>query len=126
MVTRSFLVVTALTLVPFAMSFSHTSAGLFRHAKSPVIRMEFGDRYYVSHDAPAPYGPASGDATLPKGVFECSLKRPLGIQFEEKDTRGVKVLSLVSGGNAERSSTIQAGDSLVGVTAVRALRIARV
>lgn len=96
--------------------------GLHHGRGRVVIRMEFGDRYYVSHDAPAPYGPASGDATLPKGVFECSLKRPLGIQFEEQDARGVQVLSLISGGNAERSKKIQAGDSLVGVTAVRAAR----
>lgn len=111
----------ALILLPVAMGFSRSQSSrvLSQHvAKSPAIRMEFGDHFYVSHDSPAPFGPTSEDPTLPKGVFECYLKRPLGIQFEEQDTRGVMVLSLVSGGNAELSSKIQAGDVLVGVTAV--------
>jgi hypothetical protein len=83
--------------------------------------MDFGDSFYMSHVAPAPWGPKSGDPTLPDGVYEISLPRPLGIEFEEKDSRGVKVIGVVSGGNAERSKKIEAGDDLVGVTAVRAV-----
>ncbi|KAJ1625832.1 hypothetical protein T492DRAFT_1036995 [Pavlovales sp. CCMP2436] len=83
------------------------------------VAMEFGDSFYSAHDAPPPFGPKSGDPTLPKNVFEIYLPRPLGIQFEEQDKRGLKVISLISGGNADRCGKLQVGDQLVGVTAVR-------
>ena len=57
---------------------------------------------------------------LPKGIFEVSMVKPLGIVFEEVEVgRGVFVLDLVEGGNAERMGTIQPGDRLVGVTAIK-------
>jgi hypothetical protein len=57
---------------------------------------------------------------LPKGVYEVSLQKPLGIVFEEIEVgKGVFVQELVEGGNAERSGKIQPGDILVAVTAVK-------
>ena len=57
---------------------------------------------------------------LPKGVYEISLQKPLGIVFEEIEAgNGVFVQELVEGGNAERSGKIQPGDVLVGITAVK-------
>ena len=65
---------------------------------------------------------------IPKGVYEISLRTPLGIIFEEIDAgRGVYVTDLVEGGNAERrkgsdgESIIQPGDILIGVTAVKVI-----
>lgn len=61
--------------------------------------------------------------TLPKGVYEVSLPKPLGIVFEEisesATRKGVVVVDLVEGGNAERLTNIQKGDLLVGMTAVK-------
>lgn len=52
---------------------------------------------------------------LPKGVYEVSLPKPLGIVFEEIDIgRGLYVQDLVEGGNAAASGKIQKGDILVG------------
>ena len=57
---------------------------------------------------------------LPKGVYEISMTKPLGIIFEEIDAgRGVYVQDLVEGGLAERQGKIQLGDVLVAVTAVK-------
>lgn len=57
---------------------------------------------------------------LPKGVYEVSLTKPLGIVFEEIEAgKGVFVQDLVEGGLAERQGKIQVGDILVGVTAVK-------
>lgn len=57
---------------------------------------------------------------LPKGVYEVSLTKPLGIIFEEIEAgEGVFVQDLVEGGLAERQGKIQVGDVLVGVTAVK-------
>lgn len=57
---------------------------------------------------------------LPKGVYEVSMLKPLGIIFEEVEVgKGVYVQDLVEGGNAERMGIIQKGDVLVGVTAVK-------
>ena len=57
---------------------------------------------------------------LPKGVYEVSLKKPLGIVFEEFENQpGVFVKELVEGGNAEQEGTIQTGDVLIGITAVK-------
>ena len=57
---------------------------------------------------------------LPKGVYEVSLTKPLGIVFEEIEAgKGVFVQDLVEGGLAERMGKIQVGDVLVGVTAVK-------
>ena len=58
--------------------------------------------------------------TLPKGVYEVALTKPLGIVFEEIDAgRGLYVQDLVPDGNAARSGKIQPGDVLVGMTAVK-------
>ena len=59
---------------------------------------------------------------LPKGTFEVSMTKPLGIVFEEMETGpGVYVQSLVEGGAAERQGKIQAGDVLVGITAIKVI-----
>jgi len=59
--------------------------------------------------------------TLPDGVYEVSLQKPLGIVFEEldSDSKGLYVLDLVEGGNAQRDGRIQKGDLLVAITAVK-------
>lgn len=58
--------------------------------------------------------------TLPKGIFEVSMTKPLGIIFEEIEVgKGVYVLDLVEGGNAERMGAIQEFDVLVGITAIK-------
>lgn len=58
---------------------------------------------------------------FPRGVYEVSLVKPLGIIFEEIEVgKGVYVVDLVEGGNAQQmGGTIQKGDVLVGVTAVK-------
>jgi hypothetical protein len=57
---------------------------------------------------------------LPEGLYECRLRTPLGIVFEEIQIgRGVYAKDLVPGGNAERDGTIKANDVLVGITAVK-------
>ena len=57
---------------------------------------------------------------LPKGVYEVSLTKPLGIIFEEIEAgKGVFVQDLVEDGLAARQGKIQQGDVLVGVTAVK-------
>jgi len=113
--------VSVITLLPSFVPGSGFPRTRVAHASSQGVRMEFGDGFYVSHTSPPPYGPTSGDGTLPEGVYELSLQKPLGINFEENGypKRGVTVIGLVSGGNAERSGKISVGDDLVGVTAVR-------
>jgi hypothetical protein len=60
--------------------------------------------------------------TIPKGVYEVSMQKPLGILFEEMEIgKGVYVMDLVEGGNAEREGKIQKGDVLIGVTAVKVI-----
>jgi hypothetical protein len=57
---------------------------------------------------------------LPKGVYEVSLTKPLGIVFEEIDAgKGIVVKDLVEDGLAARQGMIQPGDVLVGITAVK-------
>mmetsp|Transcript_121903 Transcript_121903/g.352008 ORF Transcript_121903/g.352008 Transcript_121903/m.352008 type:complete len:217 (+) Transcript_121903:47-697(+) len=57
---------------------------------------------------------------LPKGVYEVSMTKPLGIVFEEIEAgKGVFVQDLVEGGLAEIQGKVQKGDILVGVTAVK-------
>jgi len=57
---------------------------------------------------------------IPKGVYEVSMTKPLGIVFEEIEARkGVYVQELVEGGLADIQGKIQVGDILVGVTAVK-------
>jgi len=59
---------------------------------------------------------------LPKGVYEVSLRKPLGIVFEEIEAgEGVFVRDLAEGGNAERGGVVRVGDVLVGVTAVKVI-----
>jgi len=58
--------------------------------------------------------------TLPKGLYEVRLTKPLGVVFEEIDVgKGLYVQDLVEGGNAAVEGTIQTGDILVGITAVK-------
>merc|ERR1712038_1750247 len=58
--------------------------------------------------------------TLPKGVYEVSMTKPLGIIFEEIEVgKGVYVKDLVEGGTAERMGRIQEFDVLVGITAIK-------
>lgn len=57
---------------------------------------------------------------LPQGTYEVSMKKPLGIVFEEIEAgKGVYVQDLVQGGAAERQGIIQRGDVLVGITAIK-------
>jgi len=57
---------------------------------------------------------------FPKGVYEVSMTKPLGIIFEEiKVGEGVFVQDLVEGGLADRQGKIQNGDILIGVTAIK-------
>jgi hypothetical protein len=57
---------------------------------------------------------------LPTGVYEVSLKKPLGIVFEEFDNKpGVFVKELVESGNAKKSGMVQTNDVLIGITAVK-------
>jgi hypothetical protein len=58
---------------------------------------------------------------LPTGVYETKLTAPLGIAFEERNEGGVVVDYLVEGGSAELQGTIQPGDVLVGVSAVKVI-----
>ena len=75
--------------------------------------MEFGDNDYV--------GAAPG--SLPEGIYEVTLCKPLGIQFEEDGPiigkSGVTAIGVLDGGNAAKDGTVQPGDKLVGVTAVK-------
>lgn len=58
---------------------------------------------------------------IPKGVYEVSMTKPLGIVFEEIEVgnKGVFVQELVEGGLAETQGKIQPGDVLVAVTAIK-------
>lgn len=57
---------------------------------------------------------------IPKGVYEVSLTKPLGIVFEEIEIgKGVVVQDLMEDGLAARQGKIQPGDVLVGITAVK-------
>ncbi|EEC45641.1 predicted protein [Phaeodactylum tricornutum CCAP 1055/1] len=57
---------------------------------------------------------------MPKGVYEVKLQKPLGIVFEEIDAgKGIYVQELVEGGNAAKEGSIQPGDVLVGITAIK-------
>jgi len=57
---------------------------------------------------------------LPKGVFEVSMTKPLGIVFEEIEAgKGVFVQDLVEDGLAAIQGRIQPGDVLIGITAIK-------
>jgi len=57
---------------------------------------------------------------FPKGMYEVSMAKPLGIVFEEIEIgNGVYVQDLVEGGFADTQGKIQPGDVLVGVTAIK-------
>ena len=60
--------------------------------------------------------------TLPTGVYEVRIPKPLGIVFEEIDSiqKGLYVKELVDGGNAQKqNANILPGDHLVAITAVK-------
>jgi hypothetical protein len=83
-------------------------------------------RFYRSFDDfMSPFPKEDRDAypeifTLPEGVYEVSLSKPLGIIFEEINVgKGVYVQDLVEGGNAERQGVIQKNDVLVGIRATK-------
>ena len=94
---------------------SHVPSPLVRSipSRAPITRMDYGDNDYM--------GAAAG--SLPDSVFEIKLRKPLGIQFEEDGPiigkSGVIVTGLVDGGNAKKAGSVQEGDKLVGVTAVK-------
>jgi hypothetical protein len=57
---------------------------------------------------------------IPPGVHEVRLSSPLGIVFEEIESgKGLYVQDLVEDGNAAREGTVQIGDILLGITAVK-------
>lgn len=108
------------------------------HSASPGIRMsgiwnsglEFGKgqfRFYDGFDKwMEPFPDADREAypsmfRLPAGVYETKLTAPLGIAFEERKEGGVVVDYLVEGGAAELQKTIQPGDVLIGVSAVKVI-----
>ena len=84
-----------------------------RTARAVSPLMEYGDAFYQS----APPG------SLPDDVYEVTLRKPLGIMFEEDGPivgkSGVSCIGLVEGGSADKDGTVKEGDKLVGVTAVR-------
>lgn len=58
--------------------------------------------------------------SLPKGLYEVELGKPMGIVFEEIDIgRGLYVKELAEGGKAAAEGTVKVGDVLVGITAVK-------
>lgn len=58
--------------------------------------------------------------SLPKGVYEVKLGKPLGIVFKEIEVgKGVFVQDLVEGGSADRQGIIKPGDILTGITAIK-------
>ncbi|CAJ1942288.1 unnamed protein product [Cylindrotheca closterium] len=82
--------------------------------------------FYKSFDAfMKPFTPEDREAfpeifNIPKGIYEVSLTKPLGIIFEEIEIgNGVFVQDFVEGGLAERQGKIQKGDILVAITAVK-------
>lgn len=94
---------------------------LARTTRRPMLENggNFGQVFYMGYEYEAPNG-LSG--VLPENVYEVALKKPCGIVFEELDVnfaRGVKVIELVEGGNADQSGKVRADDVLVGVSAVR-------
>lgn len=57
---------------------------------------------------------------MPKGVYEVSMTKPLGIIFEEIEAgQGVFVQDLVEDGLAAIQGKIQPGDVLIGITAIK-------
>lgn len=83
-------------------------------------------KFYKSfEDFMSPFPPEDQAAfpevfTLPKGVYEVGLAKPLGIVFEEIEAgKGVFVQDLVEGGSAESQGIIQPGDVLVAITATK-------
>ncbi len=57
---------------------------------------------------------------MPKGVYEVSMTKPLGIIFEEIEAgQGVFVQDLVEDGLADVQGKIQPGDVLIGITAIK-------
>jgi len=62
--------------------------------------------------------------SLPKGVIEISFAndRPLGIILDEIEAgKGVYVLDLVEGEQAELMGSVQKGDVVIGVTAIKVI-----
>ena len=105
-----------LAVAAFALAWTlpNTPPAAFAAARRcPPVRLEFGDNYFQS----TPKG------ELPDGVYEITLKKPLGIQFEEDGPivgkSGVVAIGVVDGGSAKKDGTVKPGDKLVGVTAVK-------
>jgi|AntRauTorckE5430_2_1112549.scaffolds.fasta_scaffold03771_5 hypothetical protein len=83
-------------------------------------------RFYKSFDSwMSPFPEEDREAfpelfKIPKGVYEFSMLKPLGIIFEEIQIgKGVVVQDLVEGGNAESMGVLQPGDILLAVTAIK-------
>jgi len=82
-------------------------------------------RFYKSFDEWMSPFTADKDAypelfSLPTVVYEAILDKPLGIVFEEIEIgKGVFVQDLVEDGNAKDDGTVQIGDELIGITAVK-------
>jgi hypothetical protein len=82
--------------------------------------------FYRSFDSfMRPFTPEDREAfpevfNIPKGVYEVSMRKPLGIVFEEIEAgEGVYIQDLVEGGLADRQGKLQIGDILVGCTAIK-------
>lgn len=77
----------------------------------------------MGHMYEGKYGPADGINKLPDGIVEVALPTPLGINFEEINPgpypKGMTVIGVVPGGNAERSGKVQEGDDLIAVTGIK-------
>ena len=103
----------AWTLAPSAVAPSAVRSVAMRTRMDGHPRMEFGENDYTGADP----------GSLPEGVYEIVLRKPLGIQFEEDGPNygksGVSIIGLVDGGSAAKNGQLQVGDKLVGVTAVK-------
>ena len=99
-----------------------SSATDFVEPPNPLKTVNFGDPIHSYWGREAFEKTFGVPYVLAPDVYEVSLPKPLGIVFEEilpNAPKGVRVASLVEGGNAEASLiSIGIGDVLVGVTGV--------
>ncbi len=106
----------------------HSGTALNRGSLS--MKQDFGNvKYKGFDDWCATFGEDQKEKfpeyfSLPDGVYEIALPRPLGIVFEEVEAdgrKGVFVSELVPGGNAEKSGLVSVGDLLIAVTGVKVI-----
>lgn len=87
--------------------------------RAPILSLSFMILHFLV--LLALWLPSVVTLAVASGGYRVSLKKPLGIEFEEVapgKPEGVLVAGLVSGGNAERDGRILVGDRLIRVSAV--------